>query len=145
MTSDTQQSPLIKIRMEDGTLSIYRIDDGETPPSREGVLRLGVCVFASRRSSWYRMHNGEMVSVVARDDRKPLDLLPITFEVEHKLWGVQVLGFPPYGALDRSAQWNWLRPTQGSPYQYHSKDEADACMRMCYPNTESGKVRVSPF
>ncbi len=57
------------------------------------------------------------------------------------MWGIQVKVRERSGGYERLI-WRDLRPTNGEPYRYGSKDEAERIRWMCYPDQTSERVRV---
>ena len=49
-----------------------------------------------------------------------------------------------YDHSAKAKAWKWVRPTNGAPYQYDTKEEARRMADMCYPDEYEG-VRVWPF
>lgn len=45
-------------------------------------------------------------------------------------------------AYSESREWRSVRPTNGAPYSYSTREEAERVMRMCYPDESSEIVRV---
>jgi hypothetical protein len=54
------------------------------------------------------------------------------------MWGMQVLT-----GHGKDSKWDWVHPTNGQPYQYPTKKEAEQMLRICYPL--STNVRVMEF
>jgi hypothetical protein len=43
---------------------------------------------------------------------------------------------------DGKMEWFSVRPTNGKPYEYDTKEEAERMLRMCYPLVSSEEARV---
>lgn len=130
-------------RMPDGHVAVYQVAEQHAGTLAD-VQSFGTMLYrthAHSPGSWYRVANQVVVDVVDRAQCLVLNRLKVDFEVDHPAWGVQVLA--PVGFDDRRLQWNWLHPSRGENYRFHTKVEADICMRMCYPNALVGTVRVA--
>lgn len=106
----------------------------------ESVRKFGAPRFIRDVLAWLEFTpNG---AVVAGQDRaRALDEMTMNF-AQPDGWGFQIeVNKTDNAGISRKA-WSWVRPSQGEPYRYEEREEAEAAAEMCYGNDPHARYRV---
>lgn len=134
-------SQKVKIRLPSGDLAVYLV--ASDLAGYDNIRKQGKQVARQLGGRWYQVGFGQIRDRLYDEAMREAEALPLSFDVPHPMWGLQVQLPVAPGQLER--EWRWVVGPNG-PYQYHTEEEAYQILRLCYPEGMMGEdIRIQSF